>query len=623
MDINKIQFGQLTQSKGINKAFEDLDVNNDGKINQADINAAQNNALKAEITNILNMADEESGLDNDADFDADENAKKSSESTQGTTTKTKTLKDGKVIVYTLDASGKKISGKSTDKKGVVRESTYNYNSDGSFVKTTTNTTTGDVATKTYAANGKPQSSIVKDKNGKAIKQINWTYNADGSYTKVTTNLTTGATSTREYDASGKLSATNKINKKGQMVNTKVNYNSDGTYTKTSVNKSTKVQTVKTYDAQGRILSETKTKNYKAGKSGGKYGNREAKEITTITYTYNADGSYIKKSVFEGYSKYKNNQNFSLNYGDVKVQKFDSSGKEVAEDKSFENCNFQNGKNYKDYVKETGVTYVVVGSQGCGICNSLERMLKNNTGGVVSSINATGANLVYASNMDNSDRQDLTRQFSALSFGDGRSTLMLVKYVDGKPVSVSNLSIAYREPIYSMLVEAENVPTNYTATSNKHNEHGTLIESTVKNNTTGDTYTWNFAEKGDNDWYYTASGTGKKKEYASYATSLVIRDSSGKQKEKYTFDKDYNKDGNLTGKIEYADGSTEEAVFSSRWAEYSHMPYKLSSTRTLKDGTVLKCTYKYNDDGSYQEIAVNQATGEKTITKYDKSLQKIS
>ena len=36
MDIEKIQFGQLAQSKGINKSFEDLDVNNDGKINSAD-----------------------------------------------------------------------------------------------------------------------------------------------------------------------------------------------------------------------------------------------------------------------------------------------------------------------------------------------------------------------------------------------------------------------------------------------------------------------------------------------------------------------------------------------------------------------------------------------------------
>ena len=36
MDIDKIQFGQLAQSKGIDRAFEDLDVNNDGKINAVD-----------------------------------------------------------------------------------------------------------------------------------------------------------------------------------------------------------------------------------------------------------------------------------------------------------------------------------------------------------------------------------------------------------------------------------------------------------------------------------------------------------------------------------------------------------------------------------------------------------
>ncbi|MCR4880522.1 MAG: hypothetical protein K6A44_01025 [bacterium] len=611
MDISKIQFEQLSQSNGMDKAFEDFDVNNDGKINQSDINAAEDSALKTEITNILHMADEESGLDSDADFDTNENATKSSENAQSTSTstKTKTLKDGKVVVYTLDASGKKISAKSTDKKGVVRESTYSYNSDGSFVKTTTNTTTGDVATKTYGANGKPQSSIVKDKNGKAIKQISWAYNADGSYTKITTNLTTGVTSTREYDASGKLTSASKINKKGQLVNTKVNYNADGTYTKTKINKNTKAKTVNTYDSSGKIINSVTT-------SKSKHNDRNnTVDLTTkeVTYSYNADGSYTKKTV----TKTERNGN-SLIRGDVKVQKFDSNGNEIPEDKSFEDCTYQNGKNYKDYIKSNGVTYVVVGSSGCGICNSMERMLKNNSGGVVSSVNASGANIVYTSNMDNSEYSALVKQFSAMHAGDGRGTLMLVKYVDGKAVSVSDISLSYIQPAYSILEDSNNTPTNYSATKNEHNSHGTLTASTVKNNTTGDTYTWNYAEKSSDDWYYTPSGTGTKKEYATYATSLIIKDSCGKIKEKHTFEKDNNNKGH----IEYADGSTEEYTYKN-CARYSHLPQKLEATRTLKDGTVLKCTYEYNSDGSYQEIAVNQKTGEKTITKYDSTCQKIS
>ncbi|MCR4881586.1 MAG: hypothetical protein K6A44_06520 [bacterium] len=60
MDIDKIQFGQLSQSKGIDKAFEDLDVNNDGKINSADEVSATSSDIKAAIQSLLNSQDEES-----------------------------------------------------------------------------------------------------------------------------------------------------------------------------------------------------------------------------------------------------------------------------------------------------------------------------------------------------------------------------------------------------------------------------------------------------------------------------------------------------------------------------------------------------------------------------------
>ena len=78
MDISKIQFGQLSQSKDIEKAFEDLDVNNDGVINEKDTAAATNKALSAEITNLLNEVDNDADVEILGDFVDDTNSVKSS-----------------------------------------------------------------------------------------------------------------------------------------------------------------------------------------------------------------------------------------------------------------------------------------------------------------------------------------------------------------------------------------------------------------------------------------------------------------------------------------------------------------------------------------------------------------
>ena len=71
MDIDKIQFGQLSAGK-IDKSFEDLDVNNDGKINKEDENLATNAEIKNAISQILSSdVDEEPELADDSDFDID------------------------------------------------------------------------------------------------------------------------------------------------------------------------------------------------------------------------------------------------------------------------------------------------------------------------------------------------------------------------------------------------------------------------------------------------------------------------------------------------------------------------------------------------------------------------
>ncbi len=73
MEIDKILFGQLVETKGIENPFEDFDVNNDGIINEEDAAvAASNQALSEQITNLLNSDDEETTLVDEADFDENE-----------------------------------------------------------------------------------------------------------------------------------------------------------------------------------------------------------------------------------------------------------------------------------------------------------------------------------------------------------------------------------------------------------------------------------------------------------------------------------------------------------------------------------------------------------------------
>ena len=62
MEINKINF-DLFKSDEINKSFEDLDVNGDGRITNADLSAAQNSEIRSQIMSILNGTDDEPVLE--------------------------------------------------------------------------------------------------------------------------------------------------------------------------------------------------------------------------------------------------------------------------------------------------------------------------------------------------------------------------------------------------------------------------------------------------------------------------------------------------------------------------------------------------------------------------------
>jgi len=74
MEIDKILFGQLSAGK-VDKSFEDLDINSDGKISEEDLSLTQDNEISSAINTVLNSIDQDEDveiLDDDLSF-LDEN----------------------------------------------------------------------------------------------------------------------------------------------------------------------------------------------------------------------------------------------------------------------------------------------------------------------------------------------------------------------------------------------------------------------------------------------------------------------------------------------------------------------------------------------------------------------
>ena len=61
MNINKILFDSL-QSQNVDFSFNDLDVNNDGQINNQDMNLTTNQEIKNAIKSAINSVDEENSI---------------------------------------------------------------------------------------------------------------------------------------------------------------------------------------------------------------------------------------------------------------------------------------------------------------------------------------------------------------------------------------------------------------------------------------------------------------------------------------------------------------------------------------------------------------------------------
>ena len=58
MEINKVNFESF-KTNDITKSFEDLDVNGDGKITNADLSATENSSIKSQIQSLLNSVDDD------------------------------------------------------------------------------------------------------------------------------------------------------------------------------------------------------------------------------------------------------------------------------------------------------------------------------------------------------------------------------------------------------------------------------------------------------------------------------------------------------------------------------------------------------------------------------------
>jgi YD repeat-containing protein len=262
--------------------------------------------------------------------------------------------DGSRDAYTYNSKGQLLTADATGADGSTNNSTYAYNSDGSYTDTVVATPASGGATTTvygYDAQGHFVAENVSNPDGSrdaytyntkgqlltadataadgSTNNSTYAYNSDGSYTDtvVATPASGGATTTvYGYDAQGRFiaeSVTNPdgsrdaytYNTKGQLLtadataadgstnNSTYAYNSDGSYSDTVVATPAgggATTTVYSYDAQGHFIAET-VSNPDGSRDAYTY-NTHGQLLTAdaaaadgstnnSTYAYNSDGSY--------------------------------------------------------------------------------------------------------------------------------------------------------------------------------------------------------------------------------------------------------------------------------------------------------------------------------------------
>ena len=372
-----MEIGKLNEiySKLIQKySTKDIDKNNDNKISQSEIIelASKDEEIKLELSE-----EDISSLD-------------LSDDSEGSYIKTKTKDDGKEVITTYNSNGKPVYTKTKDKDGVERETTYSYND-------------------------------------------------DGSYTKTTINKSTGKTVTKNYDSAGKQISAKSVDKKGIERNSTYSYNDDGSYIKTTVNAKTKAKSKTKYDSEGNQISKTSSSTYKES------SNRKVK--TNTEYKYNSDGSYEKITTKKTYQKYGTEWKEVENYKSIDITKYDKDGKEITGDKDAKVERLDvDVTEYKDKVKSKGTTVVIFGA-GCGGCENLVTKCNN----AAQKLDSLGINVVNVANLGDTDAGELARKFGAAGYDDstdistwlrdkgGFSLPLVIKFVDGEPVASLDFS----------------------------------------------------------------------------------------------------------------------------------------------------------------------------------------
>jgi len=293
--ITQSQF-DLFKNGEITSSFEDVDVNNDGQITNADLEAAQDDAVKSDIQKLLDGVDEEAELldFNLSDLAPEEKASTDTPATSNEANVAQTPATNETSNADANAVAPAVSNEAstpvrTD-NGDGTYSTTTTKDDGSSVKATYDSTTnkllkeeitkedGTKVTKTYNNDEKISRSEKQNADGRVLRSAEYTYNEDGSYTRVAKNMVKATTVTTDFDSEGKKLKSVKTGENSASSTTVYTYNEDGSYVATTTNDLTGRVTEDTFDAQGRKISSV-TKN------------RQGNPTGYTSYEYNQNGSY--------------------------------------------------------------------------------------------------------------------------------------------------------------------------------------------------------------------------------------------------------------------------------------------------------------------------------------------
>lgn len=456
MDINRVLFGHLTGTKGIEHSFEDLDVNHDGVINEKDKTlAGENQALTSAITILLNEPDSEENVEILADFVAEDTAITENIGSKAQTAVILTqleitkLNDKQVEIQ-KEAEKKQKEMESKQKKIEAKQKEYEF-----LVKEAQNN--NDNSKVTYITDLQVEIKFLSNE----VEEIK--LDIEDLERKYDSNvlLLSSLNMTLEQNETKVIVSDNAQ----QKNNIQSNLLSDDTYTEETVNSITGEKETCVYDKKTkRILSKTETYHVDANnpdkyKPEKKVGKGTDYDVThTITYQYNDDGSYIEIT-----RDTRNGRGIvgcgKKSISETTVKKYDSNGNEVKNNASMKTCLGSGASvdtkgrikvnpvvnketyQYKNEIKTEGTSFVVFASSGCGLCQNMHSYLTDNPAGQeqIQQLDLMGINIVWADSSDGGV-DEAAKIAKSLNVGVNEETgnvglPIIVKYENGKPTGI--------------------------------------------------------------------------------------------------------------------------------------------------------------------------------------------